>query len=87
MKYSAGVEYAKNRVNSVSKKLTGINPCIITRDDLMSGIHKNGKYIKHFTEVLCGMNVKDSDSKPLMLRSKILDEYGEKYMLTCEEQV
>ena len=33
--------YAKGRVNSVKKKLYGINPCAIMRDDLASGVHKN----------------------------------------------
>ena len=87
VEYSAGVQYAKSRVNSVRKKLDGINPCVITLSDLESGIHKNSKYMKYFQEALLGMNVRDSDGKLILTRSKLLDEYGDDYRLTCEEQV
>jgi DNA-dependent protein kinase catalytic subunit len=87
MQYSAGVEYAKTRVNSCKNKLDGINPCVITRDDLASGIHKSGKYLKYFNNVVLGLNVKDEQSKPILKRTKLLEEKGEKYKLTVEEQV
>ncbi len=45
MQFKAGIEYASARIKSVRNKLIGINPCVITRNDLMSGIHKDGKYI------------------------------------------
>lgn len=83
MQFKAGVEYAKRRINSVQNKLFGINPCVITRDDLLSGIHKDGKYIKYFLNALMGTN--DDENK--LTRVRLIKENGEKYRLTCEEQV
>lgn len=79
MQFKAGVEYAQSRIKSVRNKLIGINPCVITRNDLMSGIHKDGKYAKYFVNALMG-DAKDE-------RYKLVQEKGEKYRLNCEEQV
>lgn len=86
--YGASTEYARSRVNSVRNKLSGVNPCVVTRDDLMSGIHKKSKYIRHFCEVLMGENVREGETGELaMQRARLVDQMGEKYRLTCEEQV
>ncbi len=87
MQYSIGVQYAKSRVNSARNKLYGINPCVITRDDLMSGIHKGSKYLRYFTDAVTGTRVLDAESNFVLERTKILKEKGEKYRLTVEEQV
>ena len=82
MKFSIGLQYAKSRVNSARNKLYGINPCVITRDDLLSGIHKDSEYLKYYLKVVYGLNAHDE-------RAKILNDEkkGEKYRLTVEEQV
>lgn len=86
--YGAGTEYARSRVNSVRNKLNGVNPCVITRDDLMSGIHKKSKFIQHFCDVLMGVDVRDGETGELaMQRARLVNQMGEKYRLTCEEQV
>lgn len=82
-----GVEYAKSRVNSAKNKLDGINPCVITRIDLMSGIHKDSKFLPHFVKVLLGEDAVDEKSNYMMERTKILKDKGEKYKLSIEEQV
>ena len=62
----------------------GINPCVITRNDLMEGVHKENKYLKYILHSTLGH---DSKEDSLMLRTKILKEKGEKYRLTLEEQI
>jgi hypothetical protein len=81
---SIGVQYAKKRVLSSKDKLNGINPCVITRNDLLQGIHKDSKYLKYILNVVLGQ---DQNSENKLLRSKLLTEKGEKYKLTVEEQV
>jgi DNA-dependent protein kinase catalytic subunit len=81
MQFKAGIEYASARIKSVRNKLIGINPCVITRNDLMSGIHKDGKYINYFLDVLMSKDQTD------LVRSRLIKENGEFYRLTCEEQV
>jgi len=82
MQFKAGLEYASARIKSVQNKLIGINPCVITRNDLMSGIHKDGKYINFFTDALMS-----KDETNNLKRSRLIKEKGESYRLTCEEQV
>jgi DNA-dependent protein kinase catalytic subunit len=87
IQYSMGIQYAKSRVNSARNKLYGINPCVVTRDDLMSGIHKESKYLKHFVDVVTGVRVVDTESNFVLERTRLLKEKGEKYRLSVEEQV
>lgn len=79
MQFSIGVQYAKGRVNSARDKLYGINPCVITRNDLASGLNKESQFFKHFVRVAIGT----ADSE----RAKLLAERGDDYRLTTEEQV
>lgn len=82
---STFVQYAKSRVNSAKKKLYGINPCVIMRDDLQSGVHKDRPaFLKHFVSAVVG---EDATSKYLSQRGRILKEHGDQYRLTVEEQV
>lgn len=87
MQYSMGVQYAKGRVNSAKHKLYGINPCVITKEDLLNGIHKDSKYLKYFLQVLLGLGVTDEESNLVLERACLLKEKGEKYRLSVEEQV
>ncbi len=87
MQYSAGVEYAKGRINNVSKKLNGVNPCVITKEDLVSGIHKNSRYLKYFVDAVMGLKIVDETGALVMERSKLVIERGEASTLSCEEQV
>ncbi len=87
MQYSAGVQYAKGRINSVSKKLSGVNPCVITREDLASGMHKSSRYLRHFVDAVMGMKVVDEAGGLVLERSRLVKERGEGCRLSCEEQV
>lgn len=88
MQQTMCLQYARSRVNSVKSKLYGINPCVITRDDLMSGIHKESRFLKHYINAALGADLATNDSARLLSqRSRILKENGEKYRLTVEEQV
>lgn len=86
MKVTVGIQYAKDRVNSVRNKLYGINPCVIMQNDLLNGIHKDSKYLKYFLNVLMGSNYVDECGN-MMERSRLLKEKGEKYRLSVQEQV
>ncbi len=81
MQLSVGIQYAKSRVNSSRNKLNGINPCVITKNDLNEGIHKEGRYIKHYLDAVLAVHKTNS------MRSALLKEKGERYRLTVEEQV
>ncbi len=88
MQYTAGVQYAKSRINSVRNKLYGINPCVITRDDLMSGIHMESRFLKYFINVAMGLDMIDEKTNCYKLeRVRLFKEKGEKYRLSVEEQV
>ena len=92
MQYDAGVQYAQSRIRCVKDKLDGINPCVITRNDLKNGIHKDSRYIQHFVSVAMGLNASKSGEDPtqdsyLMERTKLFKQKGEHYRLTVEEQV
>ena len=67
--------------------MRGINPCVVTRDDLLNGTHKEGKYTKEFLNVILGQNAINDQGEYIMLRTKILKEKKENYQLTVEEQV
>lgn len=81
------MSYAQDRVKSAKNKLLGINPCVITRNDLISGTLKDGKYINEFLNTACGLNAIDKDGNYLMERTRILNEKKKNYYLTLEEQV
>ena len=85
--YQAGVSYAQDRVRSARLKLSGINPCVITRDDLMTGILKDSKYLNEILSVALGQNAVDDNGSFIMLRTKLFKEKNEHYKLTVEEQV
>ncbi|CAF0815340.1 unnamed protein product [Brachionus calyciflorus] len=87
MQLTLGLNYAKDRVNSVRDKLNGINPSVIMRNDLQSGVHKESIYLEYFIQVLLGLNVVNEDGELILDRAKLLKEKGEKYRLTVEEQV
>lgn len=90
MQHHAGLQYAKSRINCVKDKLDGINPCVITCHDLKNGTHKDSRYLKYFVDVATGANaVKEigGERHYLMERKRLLEEKGEKYRLTIEEQV
>lgn len=87
MEINLGVQYAKDRVNSVKQKLLGMHPSVIMKNDLCTGIHKESKYLGFFVDVLLGSKVLDRNGNPIMERSKILAEKGEKSRLTVEEQI
>jgi DNA-dependent protein kinase catalytic subunit len=67
-------------------KLSGINPCVITRNDLTTGILKDSKYLNEILNVSLGQNAVDNGLF-IMLRTKLLKEKNENYKLTVEEQV
>jgi hypothetical protein len=85
-KYSSGVAYAKGRINSARNKLIGINPCVIVRNDLLSGIHKKSQYLEYYINVATGRNERDKNSKLIYKRSEWLEK-GENCRLSVEDQV
>ena len=85
-RYSSGVTYAKGRIKSAKDKLTGINPCVIVRNDLMSGIHKKSPYLEYYINVVTGLNERNSKSQLVYKRSEFLEK-SENYILSVEDQV
>lgn len=85
-KYSSGVAYAKGRITSARNKLAGINPSVIVRNDLISGIHKKSQYLEHYINVATGRNERNKDSKLIYKRSEWLEK-GENCILSVEDQV
>ena len=80
------MSYAKGRIKSAKNKLAGINPAVIVRDDLMSGIHKKSQYLEYYINVATGLYEKDKNSKFIYKRSEWLEK-GEKCRLSVEDQV
>lgn len=87
MEISLGLQYAKDRVNSVKQKLYGIHPSVIMKNDLYNGIHKDSKYLQFIVDVLLGSKIVDKNGNQILERTKLLKKNGEKYRLTVEEQV
>ncbi len=87
VEYSTGINYAKERVRSSKDKLNGINPCVITVNDLVNGVHKDGKYTRAFINAACGLNAIDDKGDYEMLRTRLFKQKKEDYKLSIEEQV
>jgi DNA-dependent protein kinase catalytic subunit len=74
-------------VKSSKDKLNGINPCVITTNDLVNGVHKDGKYTRGFINAACGLNAIDDKGNYEMLRTRLLKQKTSEYRLSIEEQV
>ena len=86
LKGSFSVEYAKGRINSAKNKLAGVNPCVIVRDDLMTGIHKKSQYLEFYINVATGRKEREKDSSFTYKRAEWLEQ-GENIKLSVEDQV
>ncbi len=67
--------------------MNGINPCVITRNDLINSIHKDERLKREFINVACGLNTIDNKGSYLMQRTRLLKERKESYRLSIEEQI
>jgi DNA-dependent protein kinase catalytic subunit len=87
LQYTEGVRYAEDRIKSTKQKLDGINPCVIAKNDLKNGIHKESQYLNYFINVVLGLDLVDKDGNQILKRAKLVSEKGENFRLTVEEQV
>jgi DNA-dependent protein kinase catalytic subunit len=71
----------------VSDKLNGINPCVITHDDLKNGVHRESRFLKYYINAALGGDLSEPDWKIKSERCRILKNNGPKYRLSVEEQV
>jgi DNA-dependent protein kinase catalytic subunit len=86
--YKVTLQYAESRIKSTKDKLDGINPCVITRNDLANSINKDSQYLEYIINAVTGSNSYNNNKSKIKLeRNEILKQNGDTYRLTIEEQV